>query len=49
MNECKCNKCGYSWTKRIDRRPKACPECKARDWDKEKGRVKLGNVDCEGK
>lgn len=26
--------CGYTWTKRIAGRPKACPECKSRTWDK---------------
>lgn len=31
--EVKCNKCGYTWEPR-KQRPKACPECKRRDWDK---------------
>lgn len=29
----KCLKCGYEWQSRKDR-PKECPECKRRDWDR---------------
>ncbi len=32
---CKCLWCDYEWYKRtLDQRPKACPECKRRDWDR---------------
>jgi predicted Zn-ribbon and HTH transcriptional regulator len=30
----RCKRCGYKWIARVER-PKACPECKRRDWDKE--------------
>ncbi len=30
---CKCKRCGYEWAARVEK-PKACPECKRRDWDK---------------
>jgi rubrerythrin len=30
-----CLICGYLWDARKDN-PKACPECKSRNWDKEK-------------
>jgi len=29
----KCLVCGYTWEAR-KRRPKCCPECKSRRWDK---------------
>lgn len=29
----KCSRCGYEWKSRVER-PKACPDCKRRDWDK---------------
>jgi len=35
MKKCKCKKCGYEWESRV-KKPKACPECKTRTWDKEK-------------
>lgn len=31
----KCKQCGYSWMARKSR-PKACPECKSRKWNKGK-------------
>lgn len=33
--QCLC-KCGYCWTSRlpVGQRPKACPDCKSRTWDK---------------
>lgn len=34
LNECV--RCGYKWLPRIERRPKACPQCLSRRWDKEK-------------
>ena len=33
--ECKCNQCGYVWLARV-KNPKACPECKRRDWHEPK-------------
>ena len=36
INMNKCNKCGYEWVARTEN-PKECPECKSRDWDKNKG------------
>ena len=33
--KCKCEKCGYEWLARVEN-PKSCPECKRRDWRKEK-------------
>ena len=32
-----CVKCGYSW-KALKEEPKECPDCKSRNWDKEKER-----------
>lgn len=29
-----CKRCKYIWDTRVDQ-PKACPDCKSRDWDKE--------------
>lgn len=34
-----CLQCGYAWNRRDKRnkekfRPKSCPECKRRDWDR---------------
>lgn len=28
-----CHRCHHTWWKRSDRRPKACPSCKQRQWD----------------
>ncbi len=36
INMNKCNKCGYEWVARTEN-PRECPECKSRDWDKNKG------------
>ena len=30
----KCERCGYEWQQRRKRRPKVCPECKSREWNK---------------
>jgi len=35
MNRLKCLKCGHEWTPRVEM-PIECPECKRRDWNKEK-------------
>ena len=35
LDQCECQKCGYKWTPR-KKKPKSCPECKSRDWDKDK-------------
>ena len=35
-----CKRCGYSWSSRIDSKPKACPKCKNYCWDKDKRKVK---------
>ncbi len=35
---CKCKRCGYEWAARVEK-PKACPECKDRKWNKEKEKV----------
>jgi len=34
MKQCKCSKCGYTWTPRIKGVPKSCPRCKRYDWRK---------------
>ena len=34
MKKCQCQKCNYQWEPRKEK-PKACPECKSRDWYKE--------------
>lgn len=31
-----CEKCGYKWVPRIDKRPAQCPNCKNPKWDKPK-------------
>ena len=31
--EVTCKKCDYSWTPRVSN-PKACPDCKSRNWNK---------------
>lgn len=36
MNKCLNPECGYEWEGRKPTRPKECPECKHRKWDKEK-------------
>jgi predicted nucleic acid-binding Zn-ribbon protein len=30
---CRCIRCGHSWVKRTDRKPKRCPKCKKPNWD----------------
>ena len=35
-----CKRCGYSWSSRIDSKPKACPRCKNYCWDKDKRKNK---------
>jgi DNA-directed RNA polymerase subunit RPC12/RpoP len=35
MKEYKCKKCGHEWVPRISK-PKACPRCNSRTWEKEK-------------
>ncbi len=35
----RCLRCGYEWAARVEK-PKACPECKDRRWNKEKEKVK---------
>lgn len=32
----KCIKCGYEWEQRLDTKPKECPDCKSRNWDRKK-------------
>ena len=32
----KCLRCGHTWLPRILTKPKACPNCKSRAWDKAK-------------
>jgi rubrerythrin len=29
-----CNKCNHSWLKRFEKKPKPCPHCKSKHWDK---------------
>jgi len=29
-----CKKCGYNWIPRSEKKPKLCPACKCRKWDK---------------
>lgn len=36
MKKCVCKRCGYRWNARV-RKPKECPECKRRDWNKTRG------------
>lgn len=36
MEKLKCKKCGHEWIPRTDD-PAECPNCKARDWEKENG------------
>jgi predicted Zn-ribbon and HTH transcriptional regulator len=31
---CECQKCGYRWIPRILEKPKSCPRCKNRNWEK---------------
>ncbi|KKK90963.1 hypothetical protein LCGC14_2717700, partial [marine sediment metagenome] len=31
-----CNRCGYEWIPRSDKRPKNCPKCASPYWDKER-------------
>jgi len=31
----KCKKCGHEWLPRV-KKPKECPECKSRSWNKNK-------------
>ena len=38
MKKCECQKCGYEWESRKEN-PKSCPECKTRNWDKDKKKV----------
>jgi len=33
--DCKCLRCGHVWQSRVDN-PQECPNCKSRNWDKEK-------------
>lgn len=39
MEKFKCKRCNYEWEPRVDN-PKACPECKRRDWNAEKVKEK---------
>ncbi len=32
----KCVKCGYEWISRLETKPKECPDCKSRYWEKKK-------------
>ena len=32
--QCKCSKCGYQWTAKVDN-PKSCPACKQYNWKKQ--------------
>lgn len=34
MKTLTCKKCGYSWNPRIEKLPKACPNCKQYSWNK---------------
>lgn len=37
--------CGHEWIPRSEERPKVCPKCKSRVWDKPKvGRVLTGET-----
>lgn len=29
-----CEKCGYRWFQRTERKPVKCPECQSRSWDR---------------
>lgn len=32
--DCRCVKCGYRWRARVKGKPKECPDCKSRRWEK---------------
>ena len=32
---CKRPACRYEWESKTNQKPKACPQCKSYDWDKE--------------
>ena len=32
-NPCKCNFCGYTWERKVDKMPKTCPNCKRFVWN----------------
>jgi len=33
MDKLKCLRCGHQWFKRMEKRPKQCPNCKQSRWD----------------
>ncbi len=33
---CRCVRCGYVWTPRVEGRPRGCPACKSYRWDEAK-------------
>ena len=33
--KCECKRCGHKWLSRAEK-PRACPNCKRYDWNKEK-------------
>lgn len=32
-----CKRCGHKWASRIEKKPRACPNCKSYKWDLERG------------
>jgi len=36
MDNLCCLKCGHNWTPRIKNKPRSCPNCKSRTWDRKR-------------
>lgn len=34
VHDCRCERCGHTWTTKTDKLPGTCPKCKSIYWDR---------------